>query len=157
MLKRIEISILFLYNEFGDNMKKKILYIFLKIIIFIVIIIGIIILINILNSKQIISKDIKNISITCLDTNKENVLKEDEVVKYIPHLVGIYKIKDSNFNKWDLVPKIKIVINKKDVLKITDYDEAYYYGYFNDYTVKIPKEVYNYSKKYCEEDNDGQK
>ena len=134
---------------------KKVLKILIKIIIIILVVIGIIIFIKFLGSKQIISRDITSVSIICLDTNKETILKKDEIVKYTPHLVDIYKIKDSNFNKWDLVPKIKIIINKKDVLKITDYDDAYYYGYFNDDTVRIPKDVYNLSSKYCEEVQNG--
>ena len=105
---------------------------------------------------SLIHSEIQTLVVNRLDTNKETALKEDEIVKFTPHLADVYKIKDGNFNKWDLVPKIKIVINKKDVLKITDYDEAYYYGYFNDDTVKIPKDVYKLSNKYCEEGNDGQ-
>ena len=137
-------------------MKKKILKILIKILILIIIVIGIFFIVKYVGNKQIIEENITDISIICLDTNKETALKEDEIVKFTPHLADVYKIKDGNFNKWDLVPKIKIVINKKDVLKITDYDEAYYYGYFNDDTVKIPKDVYKLSNKYCEEGNDGQ-
>ena len=137
-------------------MKKKIFKILLKILILVLIVVGIIYIVKFVNNKQIIDGEITDISIICLDTNKETALKEDEIVKFTPHLADVYKIKDGNFNKWDLVPKIKIVINKKDVLKITDYDEAYYYGYFNDDTVKIPKDVYKLSNKYCEEDQNGQ-
>lgn len=137
-------------------MKKKILKILLKILILVIIGVCIFFIVKFVGNKQIIEENITDISIICLDTNKETALKEDEIVKFTPHLADVYKIKDGNFNKWDLVPKIKIVINKKDVLKITDYDEAYYYGYFNDDTVKIPKDVYKLSNKYCEEGNDGQ-
>ena len=138
-------------------MKKKIFKILLKILILVLIVVGIIYIVRFVNNKQIIDGEIKNISIICLDTNKEIVLKEDEIIKYTPHLASVFKIKDGNFNKWDLVPKIKIIINKKDILKITDYDDSYYYGYFNDDTVRIPKDVYKLSSKYCEEDKDGQK
>ena len=137
-------------------MKKKILKILLKILILVIIGVCIFFIVKFVGNKQIIEENITDISIICLDTNKETALKEDEIVKFTPHLADVYKIKDGNFNKWDLVPKIKIVINKKDVLKITDYDEAYYYGYFNDDTVKIPKDVYKLSNKYCEEDQNGQ-
>ena len=135
---------------------KKIFKILLKILILILIVVGIIFIVKFVHNKQIIDGEITDISIICLDTNKETILKEDEIVKYTPHLAGVFKIKDGNFNKWDLVPKIKIVVNKKDVLKITDYDDAYYYGYYNDDTVRIPKDVYKLSSKYCEEDKDGQ-
>ena len=137
-------------------MKKKIFKILLKIVILALIVVGIIFIVKYINNKQIISEDITSISIVCLDTNKKTDLKKDEIIKFTPHLVDVYKIKDSNFNKWDLVPKIRIIINNKDSLKITDYDEAYYYGYYNDDTVKIPKDVYKLSSKYCEEDQDGQ-
>ena len=128
----------------------------IRILILVIIGVCIFFIVKFVGNKQIIEEDITDISIICLDTNKETALKEDEIVKFTPHLADVYKIKDGNFNKWDLVPKIKIVINKKDVLKITDYDEAYYYGYFNDDTVKIPKDVYKLSNKYCEEDQNGQ-
>lgn len=158
MLKRIDNSILFLYNYSGDNMKKrKILKILLKIIIFILIVVGIIFLVKFIDTKQIIEEEITDISIICMDTGHETKLKKEEIIDFSPYLVDIYKIKDSNFNKWDLVPKIKIVINKKNTLKITDYDDAYYYGYYNENTVKIPKDVYKLSSKYCEEVQDGQK
>ena len=137
-------------------MKKKILKILLKILIVALIVVGIIFIVKYVGTKQIIEGEITDVSIVCLDTNKETVLKTEEIVDFTPHLVDVYKIKDGNFNKWDLVPKIKIILNKKDVLKITDYDDAYYYGYFNDDTVKIPKDVYKLSSKYCEEDKDEQ-
>ena len=137
-------------------MRKKILKIIIRLLILGLLVVGIIFLVKYINNKQIITEDITSISIVCLDTNKKTDLKKDEIIKFTPYLVDVYKIKDSNFNKWDLVPKIRIIINNKDNLKITDYDEAYYYGYYNDDTVKIPKDVYKLSSKYCEEDQDGQ-
>ena len=136
---------------------KKIFKILLKILILILIVVGIIFIVKFVNNKQIIGEDIDDIKIVCLDdTGRETTLKKEEILEYTPYMADIYIIKDGNFNKWDLVPKIKIVVNKKDVLKITDYDDAYYYGYYNDDTVRIPKDVYKLSSKYCEEDKDGQ-
>jgi len=136
-------------------MKKKILKILLRLLILIVIGVCIYFIVKFVNNKQVIGEDINDISIVCLDTNKETILKEEDILELTPHLADIYRIKDSNFNKWDLVPKIRIVINKKDVLKITDYDDTYYYGYFNDDNVKIPIDVYKISSKYCKEDQNG--
>ena len=137
-------------------MIKKVFSILIKIIIIIAVVVGIIVFSKFINSKQIIEKDINDVSIVCLDTGKETNLKKDEIIEFTPHLVDIYKMKDSNFNKWDLTKKIKIIINKKNILKLTDYDEAHYYGYYNDDTVIIPTDVYKIANKYCEEDKDGQ-
>ena len=134
---------------------KKIIF---RVFIVIIILVCFLIIIHFVGNKQIVDYEISNISIVCLDTNKEIELKKDEVVDFIPHLVDIYKIKDRNFNKWDVSQKVKIIINKKNTIKITDYAGSNYYGYYNDDNIVMPGDVYKNARKYCEEDvDDGKK
>lgn len=133
-------------------MKKKILKILLKLLIVIIIGIGIFFLVKYFGTKQIIEEDITDIKIECVRSEKEVVLKKDEIVKLTAYIKRIYKIKDGNFNKWDLNDKYKVIINNDNNLKITDYAGTTYYGYYNDDNVVVSEDIYNKIASYCKED-----